>query len=302
MQTFDIAIIGSGPAGYTSALYTSRANKTTCVIKGRQPGGQLMLTHSIENYPGIIDSGFGLMNKMEKQAIQFGTQTISDHVTNIAIHNNLFTLTCQKTTITAKAVIIATGSTAKWLNLPNEKNIPQISTCATCDGFAYKNKHVAIIGGGNTAVEDALYLSNLCTHITLIHRRDTLKAEQISQDKLFKLPNISFKWHTQITSYLTDQHNNLTGLTIQSTLNPSSIETLTISGLFIAIGHTPNTDFIKNLVHLTEHGYIPDITTNIPGLFAAGDVMDPIDKQAITAAGYGCIAARRALHYLTTLE
>lgn len=290
----DIAIIGSGPAGLTAGIYAARGSVKTVLLEGDEPGGQLMYTQSIENFPGKIDTGFGLVDSMKKQAASFGVEFLATHVHSISMKEEYFVLTCKTGVVAAKAVIVATGSNARWLNLPNEEKFRGngISTCATCDGFAVRGKTAAIVGGGNTAAEDAIYLSNLCEKVFLIHRRDSLRAEKILQDKLFSLGNIEVLWNEQIEAYLGEEE--LTGLLL------ASGRKLPVDGLFVAIGHVPNTAFVKDLLPTDEFGYLKTngVETKIPGLFAAGDVMDPTDRQAITAAGYGCSAARKALQFL----
>lgn len=313
MNQYEIAIIGSGPAGLTAGIYAARGNAKTVIIEGDDQGGQLMYTQSIENYPGFVTTGPNLISEMRKQVSESGGTFIQEHITKINHTDNHFILHGKRGSIQAKSVIIATGSNAKWLDVPGASKFQGngISTCATCDGFAYKNKTVAILGGGNTAVEDAIYLSKLCTKVLLIHRRDTLRAEQILQTRLFALNNIEYHWNNIITSIAdTDEFS---GVILQNTITQET-KVIEIDGLFVAIGHTPNTAFLSDLLPLTADGYInanplpshlqnqydsiKSVHTHIPGLFVAGDVMDPTDRQAITAAGYGCMAARRALHYI----
>lgn len=296
---FDILVIGSGPAGCSAGIYCARGGRYTGMVLGSNPGGQLMLTHSIENYPGIIDSGYGLMTKMHEQVKHMGVEMISDHVQRVTKNDDVFNVQLTSTVIQARVVIVATGSTAKWLDLADEKHIQQISTCATCDGFAYRGQDVCVIGGGNTAVEDAIYLSRICRTVTLIHRRDTLRAEQIMQDKLFNLPNLRFEWNTEVSEYITAMQQATDDTSAHRTLTAIKLKSgkiIPTSGLFIAIGHHPNSELVAALVDTDAAGYITHVNTS--GLFIAGDVMDPRYRQAITAAGLGCSAALDALHYL----
>lgn len=298
---WDMVIIGSGPAGLTAAIYGVRGNVSVLVLEGPEPGGQLLYTQQVENYPGKIDTGYGLINSMKEQAANLGAVFADDIAESVTLNQqsetDIFKIICPKRYIYAKSVIIATGSSAKWLNLPNEEKFKgdYISTCATCDGFTHKGKNVAVVGGGNTAVEDAIYLANMCNKVTLIHRKDTLRAEKIMQKRLFELKNIEFKWNREIIEYIGNER--LTALKLKST-NEHQNEEIEVDALFIAIGHTPNTALVSDLLQTDEFGYLPGPQTNIRGLFTAGDIMDKTDKQAITAAGFGCMAARRALHFL----
>ncbi|CAL4321342.1 thioredoxin-disulfide reductase [Buchnera aphidicola] len=310
-----LIIIGSGPAGYTAAIYAARANLNPLLITGLQKGGQLTTTYQIENWPGDFEKtlGIDLMNRMEKHATQLNTEIIFDYVINIQSKKKIFYVNCTEYQYTCDAIIIATGSSPRYLGLHNEIKFlgKGISTCATCDGFFFKEKEVAIVGGGNTAIEETLYLSNIVKKIHLIHRNQTFRAENILIKRLEK--KILEKKVILYTQYFIQEilENNLafSGIKIQSKINPQEIKTINVSALFIAIGHTPNTEFIKNKIKL-DHGYIKIISentefhtqTNIPGIFAAGDVADPFYRQAITSAGSGCMAALDAEKYINTLN
>lgn len=303
-----LLIIGAGPAGYTAAIYAARANLNPILVTGLQPGGQLTITTDVENYPGFADviQGPWLMDQMRLQAEHVGTQIIYDYINKVDFSKRPFTCYGESTTFTADAVIIATGAEAKWLNLPSEEKFKGfgVSACATCDGFFFKNKSVAVIGGGNSAVEEALYLSNIASHITLVHRRDSLRAEKVLQDRLFANPKIKIIWNHQVDEILgSSDLKGVTGLRLRSTIQSEVTQTIDIEGVFIAIGHSPKTDVFKGHIKLDENGYIltakGETTTNIPGIFAAGDVQDKIYRQAVTAAGQGCMAALDAEEFLT---
>lgn len=366
----DILILGSGPAGLTAALYGARGYANTLVISGQEPGGQLMLTHSVENYPGIISSGPELIDKMTEQCKEFGAKFVIDYVTQIekisgadVIHANtsedtsetndvrstsasldtsvsisicaqmpnvesvttertisastsdsspasstdLFKITTSHRVYYTKTVIIATGSRARWLELKDIDKFKSngVSTCATCDGFAYRGLTVAVIGGGNTAVEEALYLSKLAKEVILIHRRDTLRAEKIMQNALSMAKNVRYEWNS-VASELIHENNEITGLKIRNILDNTE-KNIALEGIFLAVGHEPNTNFVKDLLTLDSGGYISTINTvetHIPGLYAAGDVIAEshhLGKQAVVAAGTGCTAAMKALKYLQQL-
>ncbi len=303
-------IIGSGPAGYTCAIYLARADLKPLLITGLALGGQLTTTTDVENYPGFISIlGPELMNNMQKQAEHAGCEFVYNIVTKIEKQNGLFTLTLDSgKQIISKTVVISTGSSAKWLNFENEEHFKGygISACATCDGPFYKNKTVAVIGGGNTAVEEALYLSSITKTVYLIHRRDELRAEKILQNRLLKTSNIKPIWNSSvIKANGNEKPKKLTSITYKNVITGKE-NNLELDGVFVAIGHKPNTDFIKNLITLDESGYIltePDSTkTNVSGIFAAGDVKDKKYKQAITAAGSGCMASLEVAEYLNTIK
>lgn len=317
-ETFltDLLIIGAGPAGYTAAIYGARANLSPTLLTGLQPGGQLTITNEIENFPGFADpiQGPRLMEQMAQQAINVGAKIINDIVTRCSLQqkqkeNNYFILqTDMGNTYKAKTVIIATGAQARWLGLEAEEKLQGfgVSACATCDGFFYRGKQVAVIGGGNTAVEEALYLTHHAAHVFLIHRRNSLRAEKIQQTRLMKNPKVTIIWNSVVEDILAESNPpSVTGLTLKNTLT-KEISQLPVDGVFIAIGHTPNTELFKNQIDLDEEGYIqttPGTTkTSVPGIFAAGDVQDKIYRQAITAAGSGCMAALEAERFLSASE
>ncbi len=304
-----LLIIGSGPAGYTAAIYAARAALKPVLITGNEPGGQLTTTTDVENYPGFPTAVQGpqLMQDMEAQAKHVGTEIINDYIVEVDFKTKPFKcVSASKKTYTADAVIIATGAQAKYLGLESEKKFLGygVSGCATCDGFFYRNKDVAIIGGGNTAVEDAIYLSGFAKSVTLIHRRDSLRAEKVLQERLFKNPKISIKWDHQLEEVIGDEEPlSVTGMKLKHT-KTGEITEMKIDGIFIAIGHSPNTSLFKGQITTDNEGYIvtkPGTPfTNIEGVFAAGDVQDKIYRQAVTAAGTGCMAALDAERFLNS--
>ena len=298
-QREKVIIIGSGAAGLTAAIYAARANLNPIVIEGIQPGGQLTITTDVENYPGYADvvQGPWMMEQMRSQAIKVGARIINDIVVKIDLKKNekIVVLDSNKS-LTADTIIIATGAQAKWLGLESENkyNGRGVSACATCDGFFYRNKKVAVVGGGNTAVEEALYLSNICSKVTLIHRRDALRSEKILQDRLFSKKNINIIWNNEVSEILGDE-NGVNALKLIST-KQNKTEIIKVDGVFIAIGHSPSTKPFKDVLEMDNEGYIiaqkPGTTiTNLDGVFAAGDCVDKIYRQAVTAAGMGCMAA-----------
>ena len=298
-QREKVIIIGSGAAGLTAAIYAARANLNPIVIEGIQPGGQLTITTDVENYPGYADvvQGPWMMEQMRSQAIKVGARIINDIVVKIDLNKNekMVVLDSNKS-LTADTIIIATGAQAKWLGLESENkyNGRGVSACATCDGFFYRNKEVAVVGGGNTAVEEALYLSNICSKVTLIHRRDALRSEKILQDRLFSKKNINIIWNNEVSEILGDE-NGVNALKLIST-KQNKTEIIKVDGVFIAIGHSPSTKPFKDVLEMDNEGYIiaqkPGTTiTNLDGVFAAGDCVDKIYRQAVTAAGMGCMAA-----------
>lgn len=301
-----VLIIGSGPAGYTAAIYAARASLSPLLVTGFEPGGQLMITTDVENYPGFADviQGPWLMEQMQKQAAHVGTRFASDYIGKVDFSSRPFKAFGDDGTVyTGDTVVIATGAKARWLGLESENTFrgKGVSACATCDGFFFRGKEVAVVGGGNTAVEEALYLANFCTKVTLIHRRDTLRAEKIAQDRLFKNPKVSVVWNSAVDEILgTDM--GVTGLRLKDTKNGATSE-IKVDGLFVAIGHVPATEIFKGHLDMDESGYIivkPNSTaTNIPGVFAAGDVADHVYRQAVTAAGMGCMAALEADRFLS---
>lgn len=309
-----VLIIGSGPAGYTAAIYAARANLKPVQVLGLQPGGQLTITTDVENYPGFAEmiQGPWLMEQMKAQAEHVGTEMIYDTIIDIDLSKRPYVAKGDSgATYTANTVIICTGAKARWLGLPEEKSFMGIgvSACATCDGFFYRGKEVAIVGGGNSAVEEALFLTNFCSKVTLIHRRDSLKAEKIAQDRLFANPKVEVIWDSAVEKILGNQQGEdnpgVTGLALKN-VKTGATSTLNVHGLFVAIGHDPATEIFKGKVKMDDHGYIltaPDSTaTNIPGVFAAGDVKDKIYRQAITAAGMGCMAALEADRFIAVEE
>ena len=301
----NVVIIGSGPAGYTAAIYTARANLKPIMISGLQPGGQLTITTDVENYPGYEDpvQGPWLMEQMKKQSENVGTTVISSMVTCVDLNSKVKKIILDDgTEIHSKTVIISTGAQARWLNAKNEDKLKGfgISACATCDGFFFKDKIVAVVGGGNSAAEEALFLTNFASKVYLIHRRDKLRSEKILQDRLTKNSKIEFLWNKQVEEYLGDK--NLNGVLLSDTMTSERTE-LQIDGLFVAIGHDPATRIFKDKLDMDNDGYIitkPDSTeTNISGVYAAGDVKDKIYRQAVTAAGMGCMAALEAEKYIS---
>ena len=302
----NVVIIGSGPAGYTAAIYASRAGLKPLLISGLEPGGQLTITTDVENYPGFEDpiQGPWLMEQMKKQAAVFGTDIINDYVKEVNFQEVPFIIKTEKEVFKSHSVVIATGAKAKWLNISGEKEFMGfgVSACATCDGFFFKNKRVAVVGGGNTAIEEALFLSNLCEKVFLIHRRQKLRAEKILQDRLKEKKNVEIIWNSEVREVIGDNTKRcISGIKIYNNVN-QKLSTLNVEGFFVAIGHAPATDLFKKKLKMDDDGYIitsPDSTkTNIDGIFAAGDVTDKIYRQAVTAAGMGCMSAIEAEGFL----
>ncbi len=301
-----VIIIGSGPAGYTAGIYAARAGFSPILVSGFQKGGQLTITTDVENFPGFPEpiAGPELMDRMLQQAIKLGVKVIEDHITEVDFSHRPFTLISEQNSYQADSVIIATGASARWLGLENETKFRGfgVSGCATCDGFFYRNRHVAVVGGGNTAAEEALYLANIAASVTLIHRRDALRADKIMQDRLFKHPKINIEWDSVVTDVKgTDTPKSMTGVVIKN-LKTDKTKELAVDGLFIAIGHKPNTEIFKQYLKLDNEGYIvtePGCSkTSVEGVFAAGDVKDSQYRQAITAAGSGCQAFLDAERFL----
>ena len=300
----NVIIIGSGPAGYTAAIYAARANLKPILVSGFQPGGQLTITTDVENYPGYEDpiQGPWLMDQMQKQAAHVGTEIINSQVTEVFLNEDIKKLNLDNgTTLNAKTVIISTGAQARWLGLENESKFQGhgLSACATCDGFFFKDKEVAVIGGGNSAAEEALFLTKFATKVYLIHRRDKLRAEKILQDRLKENSKIEFVWNSEVTKF--NGNDDLESIDLLNKKD-NQTSTLKIDGVFIAIGHDPATQLFKGQLKMDDGGYIitdPDSTkTSIDGVFAAGDVKDKIYRQAVTAAGMGCMAALEVEKYL----
>jgi len=307
-QKEKVVIIGSGAAGLTAAIYAARANLNPLVIEGIQPGGQLTITTDVENYPGYADvvQGPWMMEQMRTQALNVGARIVNDIIIKVNFSKNKKLLTSDLNKIfEAETVIVATGAQARWLGLESEKkfNGKGVSACATCDGFFYRNKEVAVIGGGNTAVEEALYLSNICSKVTLIHRRDKLRSEKILQDRLSQKHNVDILWN-RIVGEIKGDENGVNGLELNSTdTDICKQDTLKVDGVFIAIGHDPSTTPFKDALEMDKDGYIiakiPGTSfTNVDGVFAAGDCVDKIYRQAVTAAGMGCMAALDAEKWL----
>ena len=305
-----LIILGSGPAGYTAAVYAARANLNPVLITGMEVGGQLTTTTDVDNWPGDVEGlqGPALMERMQQHAERFQTKIIFDHIVKVDLKTRPFVLKGDSETYTCDALIIATGASARYLGLESEKAYQGrgVSACATCDGFFYRNKTVCVIGGGNTAVEEALYLSNIAASVTLVHRRDTLRSEKILQDKLFekaKNGNIKLVWHHTLDEVLGDDRK-VTGVRLRNVATDETHE-LSMDGVFIAIGHTPNTSLFTNQLDMQD-GYLTirsglqgmATETNIPGVFACGDVADHVYRQAVTSAGFGCMAALDAEKYL----
>jgi len=310
-----VLILGSGPAGYSAAVYAARANLNPVMITGIEQGGQLMTTTDVDNWPGDVEGlqGPALMERMLRHAERFNTEIINDHIHTADVSKRPFTLEGDYATYTCDALIISTGATAMYLGLPSEEAFKGrgVSACATCDGFFYRGKPVAVIGGGNTAVEEALYLSNIASKVTLVHRRDELRSEKILQDHLFEKErdgNVEIKWDSTLDEVLGDD-SGVTGMRIRSTKDTSATSDIDLDGVFIAIGHKPNTGLFEGQLEM-KNGYITvksgisgDATaTSVAGVFAAGDVADQVYRQAITSAGAGCMAALDAEKYIDALE
>jgi len=309
-----VLILGSGPAGYSAAVYAARANRSPLLITGLEEGGQLMTTVEVDNWPGDPHglTGPSLMERMRKHAERFNTEVVNDHVNSVDLSQRPFRLQGDRVSYTCDALIIATGATAKYLGLPSEQEFRGrgVSACATCDGFFFKNQKVAVIGGGNTAVEEALYLTNIASHVTLVHRRDTLRAEKILQSHLFERARegkVRLLWNHAVEQVLGD-NNGVTGLKV-SAIDGSNRQDLDVTGVFIAVGHAPNTQLFEGQLEM-KNGYLMvrsglsggATQTSMPGVFAAGDVADHVYRQAITSAGTGCMAALDADKYLEQVD
>ena len=306
-----VIIIGSGPAGYTAAIYAARAMLEPILIQGLQPGGQLTITTDVENYPGFADvvQGPWLMEQMQAQAAHVGTELVSDTVVDVDLDRRPFRLTLDSGAVyTADTLVIATGAQAKWLGLPSEQHFQGygVSACATCDGFFYRNKEVLVVGGGNTAVEEALFLTNFASKVTVVHRRDSFRAEKILQNRLFAHPKIEVVWNTVLDEVVgEDTPRGVTGVRLKN-VQTGSVSERDVHGVFIAIGHAPATELFIGKLDMKPGNYIvtaPDSTaTSVPGVYAAGDVTDDIYRQAVTAAGMGCMAALEAEKFLAERE
>ena len=302
-----VIIIGSGPAGYTAAIYAARANLTPLMFTGVQAGGQLMLTTLVENYPGFVDGVMGpeLMEVMRKQAERFGTEMIAEDVTAVDFARRPFTVKVGEQSHEGASVIIATGASAKLLGLPAEAKLMGhgVSTCATCDGFFFKDQNIMVVGGGDSALEEALYLARLGRKVDVVHRRSALRASKIMQEHAFKNPKIDFTWNSTVDDIFDVAQGRVTGVRLRDVVT-GAVQERPVDGLFIAIGHDPNTGLFRGQIDLLPNGYVkivPGTTqTSVPGVFAAGDVVDHVFRQAVTAAGTGCMAALEAERYLET--
>jgi thioredoxin reductase (NADPH) len=302
-----VVIIGSGPAGYTAAIYAARAMLEPVLIQGIQPGGQLTITTDVENYPGFADviQGPWLMEQMQKQAEHVGTKLVTDHVSKVDLAHRPFRLDCDSgDRYLADSVIIATGAQARWLELPSEQKFKGygVSACATCDGFFYRGKDVIVVGGGNTAVEEALFLTNFASSVTVLHRRDSFRAEKILQERLFRNPKISVIWDSVLEEVLGGENPLKVKGVIVRNVKTGAFTERAVDGVFIAIGHTPASELFVGQVEMKPSGYIKtapfSTATSVPGVFAAGDVTDDVYRQAVTAAGQGCMAALEAERFL----
>ncbi len=310
-HTSKLLILGSGPAGYTAAIYAARANRSPILVQGLQPGGQMTITTDVENYPGFAETiqGPWLMEQMQKQAEHVGTRLIMDTIVSCDLSRRPFRcLGDSGNSYLGDALVICTGAQARWLGLPSEKRFQGygLSACATCDGFFFRGREIAVVGGGNSAVEEALFLTNFATRVTLIHRRDRLRAEKIAQDRLFRNPKIEVLWNSVVEEVLGSENPpGVTGLKLKNLVTGASSE-IAVEGVFIAIGHDPATQLFRGKLAMDAQGYIqtaPDSTaTSIPGVYAAGDVKDKLFRQAVTAAGMGCMAALEAERFLAAEE
>lgn len=309
LYTTDLLILGSGPAGYTAAIYAVRAGVSVMIVSGNQEGGQLTMTSAIENFPGFEEiSGFELMDKMKQQALKLGVQFMNDHIVEVDFAHRPFICSSENGhSYKAKAVIVATGSSAKWLNIASEKKYLGygVSACATCDGFFYRGRTVAVIGGGNSAIAEALYLATLAEKVVLVHRRHQLRADKILQDRVFENRKINVVWDSVVEEILgEDEPKKVTAIRVRN-VETDKVDVINVDGVFVAVGHKPNTDIFKGNLVLDSKGYIVThencSATDVEGVFAAGDVKDPKYKQAVISAGSGAIAAMDAIEYLDNL-
>jgi thioredoxin reductase (NADPH) len=306
-----VVIIGSGPAGYTAAIYAARAMLEPILIQGIQPGGQLTITTDVENYPGFAEviQGPWLMEQMQAQAEHVGTRIVTDTVTKVELGSRPFRLTCDSGEVyLADSLIVATGAQARWLDLPSEQKFKGygVSACATCDGFFYRNKEVIVVGGGNTAVEEALFLTNFAAKVTVVHRRDAFRAEKILQDRLFRNPKITVEWDSVLDDVLGSDNPLKVNRVRLKNVKTGAVSERAVDGVFIAIGHSPSSELFVGQVKMKPNGYIVteghSTATSVPGVFAAGDVTDDIYRQAVTAAGQGCMAALEAEKFLAAQQ
>jgi len=305
---YDLAIIGSGPAGLTAAIYASRGELDTVLYEGMEPGGQLMITSEVENFPAFPDGiqGPELMQRMKKQAEKFGTEIVTSEVKSVDLSGSPFKLLVGPEQVEARAIIVATGSKARWLGLESEKKLrgKGVSACATCDGFFFTDREIAVVGGGDSAIEEATFLTRFASKVTVIHRRDKLRASKSMQKKAFDNDKIEFAWDSVVEDILGVEEDRVTGLLLRN-VNTDQTRELPVEGVFIAIGHTPATEIFKGQLELDDRGYVVANErgeTSVEGVFAAGDVKDTIYRQAITAAGSGCIAALESYKWLTDEE
>jgi len=309
MTTRKVIIVGSGPAGYTAAIYAARANLAPLMVSGLQSGGQLMLTTTVENFPGFVDGVMGpeLMETMRKQAERFGTDMIAEDVTAVDFSRRPFEVRVGDTAYGAEAVIVATGASARMLGVPGERELMGrgVSTCATCDGFFFKDQEIVVVGGGDSAIEEALYLARLGRRVQVVHRRDALRASKIMQERAFKNPKIGFVWDSVVERVADPAAGKVRALQLRN-LKTNAVSELPVDGLFVAIGHQPNTGLLRGQVELLPNDYVkvvPGTTrTSVPGVFAAGDVADFSWRQAVTAAGTGCMAALEAERFLESVQ
>jgi thioredoxin reductase (NADPH) len=307
MSVQNVIIIGSGPAGLTAALYTARANLKPLVIEGLEAGGQLMLTTTVENWPGFREGILGpdLMADMRAQAERFGANIIRGHVNAVDLSHHPVSVRTSDTEYRARTLIIATGASARLLGIPSERALigHGVSTCATCDGYFFRGKPIAVVGGGDSAMEEAIFLTRFASHVTVVHRRDTLRASKIMQDKAFANPKISFEWNSEVEDVKDASRGHVTAMVLRNN-QTDELKEIPVEGVFVAIGHTPNTALFKGQLEMDANGYLvthSGTRTSIPGVFACGDVQDHIYRQAITAAGSGCMAAIDAEKYLEGL-